>query len=227
MIPEALFITGTDTGVGKTAIGAAIALCLREAGLTVAAFKPIETGVPRSGGRLSDGQVLFQASNAVSQEGAGLYTLKHPLAPAVAAEMERVEMDIRQIVERFHQLKSQSDIVIVEGVGGIMVPIRWDYFVLDLIKELLIPVAIVARAGLGTINHTVLTYTALKGKGIEVFAIVLNAYPSHPELAEKTNPDALRRATGFERVFILPQLQTQHEAAVAQMLKPWVRNWFR
>jgi dethiobiotin synthetase len=155
-----------------------------------------------------------------------LYNLKQPLAPAVAAEIEKVKIDVRRIIERCRQLKDQSDVFIVEGVGGVMVPIRWDYLVLDLIKELKLPTVIVARAGLGTINHTVLTYNALKAGGVEVFGIALNGYPASPGIAEETNPEAVKRMTGYARVFVLPQCEGESASAVAQALTPFVRALF-
>lgn len=226
MLPEALFITATDTGVGKTAVAAAIALSLREAGKKVAAFKPVETGVPPPEGQPSDAEILGKACGLSSQEEVSLYSLKHPLAPAVAADREKVDIDVERIVERFRQLKEENDLVLVEGVGGLMVPIRWDYSVLNLIDDLGVPVLIVARPGLGTINHTELTCRALRRHKAKIFAVVLNGSSPHPGLAERTNPQALHRLTKLRRIYALPHCPRPDTLAVATALKPIVRDWF-
>jgi dethiobiotin synthetase len=98
--------------------------------------------------------------------------------------------------------------------------------VLDLIKDLKLPTVIVARAGLGTINHTTLTYNALVANGADIFGIVLNDYPASPGLAEETNPEAVKRMTGFARVFVLPHCEAETAPAVAQALTPFVRALF-
>lgn len=220
--PAALFVTGTDTGVGKTVVAAGIISLLKDAGVRVAGFKPVESGVVP--GRRSDAQVLGEISH--SPEAARLYRLAEPLAPAVAADIEKVSIDPPLIVERFRDLRGRFSIVIVEGVGGVLVPITWDYFVLDLIEDLDIPALIVARAGLGTINHTVLTYRALVERGIEVFGIVLNACPRNPGQADRMNPDAVKRLTGCSRVVMLPRIDGDDPVAIATRLKGALKELF-
>lgn len=226
MFPEALFVTGTDTGVGKTVVAAAVTLALREKGWRVATFKPVETGVDSRETQTSDTAILCRASGFLSPDEVNVYRLSHPLAPAVAAELEDVDIDVHHLVERFHDLRRRSDGVIVEGVGGVMVPIRWDYSVLDLIAELGIPVLLVARAGLGTVNHTALTYAALRARGMNIWAVVLNRYPPHPGWAERTNPDALRRFLNVDRIFTLPACSSENTWDTVRTLVPQTYEWF-
>jgi len=135
MLPDSIFITGTDTGVGKTAIATAMALSLRQAGVNVRVFKPVETGVPTRD-EPSDAELLARAAQVPVEE-VCVYRLKAPLAPAVAAQLEGIEIDVQRIVECFNALRRRSDVVIVEGAGGVLVPLRWGngesgpYFLLD------------------------------------------------------------------------------------------------
>lgn len=226
MHPDALFITGTDTGVGKTVVGAAIASLWKDRGLRVAAFKPIETGGSASARGLCDAEMLLRASSLSTQSEVCLYQLDQPLAPAVAAEMQGVDIDVDRIVQHFHRLKEQHDAVVVEGAGGLMVPVRWDYLFLHLIRELALPVVVVARAGLGTINHTLLTCHALTAHDVKIFAIILNRCGFPPDLAEQTNPAAVRRLSGCDRVLVLPELEAGDDWTRAQSLKPFLREMF-
>ena len=140
--------------------------------------------------------------------------------------MDNVRIDPQRIVRHFHRLQKEHDAVIVEGAGGVMVPICWDYSYLDLLRELAIPAVIVARAGLGTINHTLLTNNALRDQGTEVFAIVLNRRSSSPDLAEQTNAAAVRRLTGCDRVWALPEINGSDNGALAQEMKALLRELF-
>ena len=180
-----LFITGTDTGVGKTFVTAALLAELRLRGVRAAAFKPIACGL---GGRhdaeiyvkIMDREQPLDLINSVY--------LRHPLAPSVAAKLERKRIDIQKIHAAYARLSDEYEIVLVEGAGGLLVPIREGYFVADLSKSLKLPLVIVARIGLGTINHTLLTVHAARAKGLKVRGIILNdTVGGKHGLAEKTN----------------------------------------
>ncbi|MDA8387112.1 MAG: dethiobiotin synthase [Nitrospiraceae bacterium] len=214
---KGFFITGTDTGVGKTIVAAALIRFLRWMGFSVCAMKPVESGCVRKGGAPvpSDGIFLRDAAGmSLDISEVTPYALEAPLAPMVASNLEGVRIEPERIKRIFSGLAEKYDAAVVEGVGGLLVPIRRDYFVLDLIVDLGLPVVIVARPGLGTINHTLLTLRCALGAGARVAGIVIN----HPEeadgpgkaaadgLALRTNPDVLRQLAGVPIIGVFPHL---------------------
>jgi dethiobiotin synthetase len=180
-----IFITGTDTAVGKTYVTAALLSDLRRRGLRAAAFKPIACG---EGGR-HDAEI-FAAIMKREQplDVINPIYLRHPLAPSVAARLEHKRIDLRRIRECYRQLASTYSIVLVEGAGGLLVPIRDDYFVADLAGSLKLPLLVVARLGLGTINHSLLTVRQARANGLTVRGIILNdTVGGKRDQAAKTN----------------------------------------
>lgn len=168
-----IFITGTDTGVGKTLVTAALAWSVNELGLNVGVMKPVETGV--APGRPSDAVRLARAARVSdSLDLVRPYTFRLPVAPLAAARAERRPIRIATIVKAYHQLQSQHEVVLVEGAGGLHVPITATIDVLDLIEKLTAPVVVVGRTGLGGVNHAMLTLNALRARGIPILALVLN-----------------------------------------------------
>src|SRR5215212_6593557 len=159
MKPRRLFVTGTDTGAGKTFVTAAIARRARALGKKVFAFKPIETGCePKDGQRIGPDQEIISAAAGDWQTGElrGLYQLLHPLAPSVAARAESIEIDLARIVAVSNSVPD-ANLVVVEGAGGWRVPITNEHDMSSLANKLDAQVVIAARAGLGTINHSLLT----------------------------------------------------------------------
>ncbi len=197
---KGIFITGTDTGVGKTFVACGLIRAMKEKGLDVCPMKPVESGCRTSKGKLvpSDTNKLIKASGV--NEPLDLinpYQLKHPLAPSVAADIEGVKIDRRKILAAHKHLSNKYDLTIVEGAGGIMVPVYKEYLFLDLAKDLNLPVVIVSRAGLGTINHTLLTIGALKNKGLDISGVIINySEKNRKGLSEKTNPDVIEKLGG-------------------------------
>lgn len=184
-----VFVTGTDTGVGKTVVAAALSRRLRERGLRVFAFKPIETGCPVDalGKRLGDDQRELCAAAGGWQTGelAGVYRLLAAVAPSVAAEAEHVAIDLTRVVEVARQGADQADIAVVEGAGGWRVPISAGVDMGTLARALGLPVILVARATLGTINHTLLSLEAIERDGCRVAGVVLSRRPEDSlELAQ-------------------------------------------
>jgi dethiobiotin synthetase len=201
------FITGTDTGVGKTVVAAAIASYLCGKGVNVGVMKPAETGCAKRAGELvpSDAVLLKRASGTDDILGAVCpYRFSEPLAPSVAAVRACRELDPRLIVKVFRALSRGRDTMIVEGAGGLMVPLFGSYTYLDLAAELKMPIVIVGRLGLGSINHTLLTVEAAKAKGLDIHGIVLNSTrKGRKGVAEKTNPGLIKELSGVERVATL------------------------
>ncbi|RLA90072.1 MAG: dethiobiotin synthase [Deltaproteobacteria bacterium] len=195
-----VFVTGTDTGVGKTVIAAGLTAALRELGQAAVYFKPIQSGARATEDGLIPDDALFAQQMANLEEPLAMLTpisLKLPLAPAVAAAQAGVRIDLNRIAAAFNDLARRYDFLVVEGAGGLYVPlIDTDFLVLDLACWLNLPLVVVARPGLGTINHTTLSVKAALSAGLEVAGIIINQYPEHPGLAARTNPEIIAALTG-------------------------------
>jgi dethiobiotin synthetase len=192
---KGIFITGTDTGVGKTHITAILAVALRQRELRVGVMKPVETGCPMENGQLQplDSLFLRQISGCTApQELVTPYTFAEPLAPALAAQHAEQNIDLDHIGECYEQLVNEHDIVLVEGAGGLLVPLTRDTYFLDLAARLELPILVVARNMLGTINHTTLTVTVAKQR-CQVSGIVLNTLiAGAQDQSQASNAEALR-----------------------------------
>lgn len=190
-----LFIAGTDTGCGKTSVACALARTLRRAGLRVRALKPVETGCDAGadGERIpADALALAEAcGDPAPLERLCPYRLALPAAPIVAAGAESVAIELPRIRKAYREAKSAADLVIVEGAGGLLVPIADDFGMADLAAQLDLPLLLVARASLGTINHTLLTLEAAAARSLRVLGLVVSH--AAPELgsAERANLDHL------------------------------------
>jgi dethiobiotin synthetase len=195
-----IFITGTDTGVGKTYVGAGLAAALREKGIDVGVMKPAETGCVLRKGVLRPRDTLKLIKAGGVDDPLDLvnpYRFLDPLAPAIAAAREGKGINIKRIVSAFHSLARKHSCMLVEGAGGIMVPLTTGHYYLDLAGILNLPVLVVARPGLGTINHTLLTVMALRSRRLRIAGIVVNhCSKKRPGLAERTGPRAIERLSG-------------------------------
>lgn len=190
-----LFITGTDTGVGKTVVAGAIAGWFARRGSRVAVCKPLATGcVHRREGLVSE-DAEFLAHHADAKFPLDIICpmrFAEPLAPAVAAQRAGTVVDWSIIDRAIRTMSRSSDVLIVEGIGGVCVPMDDSHTVLNMIGWLRLPAVIVARAGLGTINHTLLTLQALRQGDVPIVGVVINQYPPEtPGIAEETNPRAI------------------------------------
>jgi dethiobiotin synthetase len=192
---KGLLITGTDTGVGKTQVTAVLALAMRRCGLRVGVMKPVETGCPVEQSRLlpQDSLFLRQISGCTApQELVTPYTLLAPLAPAIAAQHEGKEIDLAHIVHCYAALAEKHDIILVEGAGGLLVPLTKHHSFLDLAARLALPILVVARNILGTINHTALTVT-VASQCCQVLGVVLNTLsPEREDESQASNIQALQ-----------------------------------
>jgi dethiobiotin synthetase len=212
-----VLVTGTDTGVGKTVIAAAIVTALRARGVRAIGFKPAETGV--EAGREADSEILARASATNDPLTAPLLKLAEPLAPAVAADRAGVALNPDAVESRIAELRRAGYTVVVEGAGGVMVPLAWDYTVLDLARASDLDAIVVARAGLGTLNHVAMTVMLLRAREIAIRGVVLNGRSPLPDLAESTNPVALARLLHGLRIVETPhQLTNDPIAAAARVI---------
>jgi len=209
-----IFITGTDTGVGKTLVAACLALHLKERGKRVGVMKPIETGVAPAHPNHSDAARLRAIVESEDAIGAVCpYQFPLPLAPLAAARAERSTIDPNAINRVYRLLAKDHDVMVVEGIGGVHVPIANGTDVMDLIKRLRLPVIVVGRSGLGGINHALLTIEALRRKKLTVAALVLNATrpvrSQEARLQERTTVEILRKQA---RVPVIGPLPYRSEA---------------
>jgi dethiobiotin synthetase len=183
-----LFITGTDTGVGKTRTVVQLLRLLRASGTSCAGMKPICCGDRQ------DAELLLAAGGGgLTIDDVNPVWLRTPAAPIVGSLTEEVSIDIERILAAFHALQNQVEHVIVEGVGGWLVPIRSDYFVSDLAVEMKLPVLVVAQSRLGCLNHTALTVRSVAAHKLRCLGVALIAAPGTSDIAAATNADILKR----------------------------------
>ncbi|MEK6762066.1 MAG: dethiobiotin synthase [Nitrospirota bacterium] len=207
--PLGIFITATDTGVGKTLVASALAACLTQRGIDVGVMKPVETGVSRSRKLQSDGARLRKAAGTRDPTTEVCpYVFRLPVAPLSAARAERKTVQMATILRTFRTLCQKHTFMAVEGVGGIYVPITQSLNLLDLINKMRLPVIVVGRSGVGGINHALLTLHALCEQNIPVVALVLNQQrPVRTKVArtqEESTVNLLRRLAGVPVVGPLP-----------------------
>jgi len=225
MPPKGIFITGTDTGVGKTVVAAAIARLLKEQGADIGVMKPVTSGCEEVEGRLvpEDAELLAWGAglSGVDTDSAP-YLLRAPLAPSEAAAREGVRIDFDRIVDAFTRQATRHEYVIVEGAGGLMVPLSGGFLIADLVKRLDLPLLVVARPGLGTVNHTVLTCFAARQLGIRVAGVVINNYPEAPGCAEQSAPHLISSLAGAPVLGILPHMTESDPRSMVAQLAAWL-----
>ena len=223
---QGIFITGTDTGVGKTVATLVLATLLQDQGYNVGVMKPVQCGGDdaaflKKSLRLSDQLVEINPCFA-----------REPLSPHLAFRGEKRKIDVEKIRAAYGRLKQRHDIVLVEGAGGLMVPLTHDYFVADLIRDMELELIIVARLGLGTINHTLLTIGQARSQGIEVRGVLFSEasprkhgipWATLPGLPEKTNPQAVRTLGNVELLGTIPYLKSLRRLEIVRRCAPAVR----
>jgi dethiobiotin synthetase len=189
---NALLITGTDTGVGKTWVGRALCRALSQAGRRVVAIKPVETGCAGATSADEDGALLAAATGQAE-----------PLAAAADAAGEPIDLDALML--RIEALSAGADVLLIEGSGGLLTPIAWEWTIVDVARSLDAAALLVGSDRLGTINHAVMTLSALELAGLEVAGMVLTA-PETPDASTGTNAASIARLAGLDRIVTLPRL---------------------
>ncbi|GAB4173120.1 MAG: dethiobiotin synthase [Geothermobacteraceae bacterium] len=213
-----VFITGTDTGVGKTWVAAALTRFLSRRGLRVAVCKPVETGVDDTSLPGPDARLLLEASGCDwPLEQVAPYRLTRPLAPDQAARIDDVRLDLNRMVDAVQVLAEQADFIVVEGAGGLMVPLCGGLLIADLARQLDLPLLVVARAGLGTINHTLLTSFAARQMELPLAGIIINGMPAAPDEAEANAPHAIASLASASLLATLPQIETAMPKGIDQL----------
>jgi dethiobiotin synthetase len=204
-----LFVTGTDTGVGKTLITAGLAAALRALGIDIGVMKPVETGCPTRRGRLLplDAMTLREASGSRDAlDAINPYRFGEPLAPMVAAQRLGRRIDVGRLKDRFARLAGRHPAMLVEGAGGLMVPITETSSFLDLAGLLKLPLLVVIGSRLGALNHARLTVEAALHVRLPVAGAILNHPNEHRSLAQRTNLLALRRVLPVPVLAEIPHL---------------------
>lgn len=192
--PRGLFVTGTDTEVGKTFLAGAILAALSARGERVAAFKPAVTGLDDPQPDLpSDPELLAAAAGGAAPDDVAAYRFGPAVSPHLAAEEHGTDIDPKLLVTRAREVGAGRDALVVEGAGGLLVPLRDTFLIRDLAVMLGLPVLIAARPGLGTINHALLTLEAARSFGLDVRAVVLTPWPEHPTVMQRSNLETIAR----------------------------------
>jgi dethiobiotin synthetase len=219
-----IFVTGTDTGVGKTVVAAVLARLLRVRGVNVGVMKPVTSGCREENGLLvsDDALLLSQAAGVPCSDDVAPYLLREPVAPAEAAKTGGATIDFSRIREAYDRLVAGHDFVIVEGAGGLMVPLAGGLLVADLTRQLELPLLVVARPNLGTINHTVLTCFAAQQMGLQVAGVIINNYPESPGLAERSAPHQIGSLCGAPVLGIWPHRDDIDEQEMVEGLADWL-----
>jgi dethiobiotin synthetase len=200
----AVFVTGTDTGVGKTVLSAALGLAAQSQGLSAVVLKPAQTGWD---GEIAGDAEFCQAVLGTDEpfEAICPYVLREPLAPAVAAALEGVRIDVSVVKRAFDALRARYDMVIVEGAGGLLVPFAEGIDMAGLAGHLDLPLIVAARPSLGTLNHTLLTLEAIHRRGLSPIGVVISGFPEDGGIDVLTNPGALARLTPVPLLGVLPK----------------------
>ncbi len=206
MKSKGIFITGTDTGVGKTFVASLIVKALRKNGIDVGVMKPVETGCSQKSSILKPDDALLLKRAAQVDDDIGMinpYRFKEPAAPSIAARKNSIQIKLSKIKECYKRLAAKHDFMMVEGAGGLLVPLNDKETIVDLIKLLELSVIIIAASRLGAINHTLLTVKCAKQLGVKIHGIIFNNPTAHKEIS-LVNMEEVKRFTDVEIIGEIP-----------------------
>jgi len=186
------FVTGTDTGAGKTIVAAALCAAIGATGERVAAFKPVVTGTddPAADGWPADHELLARVTGARAED-VCTQTYGPAVSPHLAAQLAGAALALEPLAAAARAAAARAGVLVVEGVGGLLVPLNDTHDVRDLAVELGLPLVIAARPGLGTINHSLLTIAAARARGLDVRAVVLTPWPEQPSVMQRSNRETI------------------------------------
>ncbi len=224
------FVTGTDTGAGKTVLAASLVAAARAQGIQVTALKPVITGLgePADPAWPADHELLARAAGTSAARVTAI-GFDPPVSPHLAAELAGSPIDPHSLEDWIHEAGGGAELVVVEGVGGLLVPLAGQYDVRHLAVALDLPLLVAARPGLGTINHTLLTLEAARAAGLDVTAVVLTPWPESPGPLERSNRATIERL-GAVSVETLPEIARAEpgllgDAAKSLPLRQWLSRW--
>jgi len=234
MAVSAYFITGTDTDVGKTIVTAGLSALSCHSGLKTAVMKPVQTGTKDYLPDLDTVRKLSPFILRLPQEQAMPYMFPLAASPHLAAAEAGVSIDIGLIKQRIRDIISSPtlDVLLIEGAGGVLVPINHEYTFLDLMKELNFPVIIVAKTGLGTINHTLLSLEVMKRAGLEIHGIIFNKMPLNPAIIDRDNIITIEKMGGVPILGIINEIEfnddeEKNQAALLSEFRKNIKSPFR
>ena len=206
---KGVFVTGTDTGVGKTLVAGGIAKILKDSGKRVGVFKPVASGCSHTNEGLVNADSEFLRYHSHCNHSLSVISpvgYVTPAAPIVCEEHENRLVDFGAIADAYCRICDDSDVVVVEGIGGVRVPISEGVDVLEMARWFGLPVVVVTRPDLGTINHTLMTLDLIRGAGLELAGVVISGYDAmNVSLAEETLPQVLTEWGGVEILSIVPR----------------------
>ena len=216
---KSLFITGTDTGIGKTCISAGLALALKKSGVNVGVMKPFMCGMKQKTGSADDDvTILTNAANVIDpRELVNPFFSPIPASPYTAAKNSGTKININHVLDSYEKLSKIHDVILVEGIGGIMTPILKKFSIIDLIKELHTNTLIVTSSKIGTVNHTVMTCKLCKDLEIPVKGLIINNFDSEGYPILELERD-LNDLTDLPILCSLPHLNNFNLDDLAQMI---------
>ncbi|SDB97456.1 dethiobiotin synthase [Shouchella lonarensis] len=213
------FITGTDTDVGKTIIASGLAAVLKARGIDVGVFKPLLSGIAREHPESDTSLLKRMSGTLLSHEEITPFQFEEPLAPYMAAALHGQRVEMAEVLAHWADIKDKHGCFIVEGAGGLAVPLGDRFLVSDLIRALKLPIIIVARPDLGTVNHTLLTVQYAKQLGIQVVGVIINGMSATPSLAEQTNPKLMEEWCDVPVLGITPKMNKVTEESLKAMIE--------
>ncbi|KYD29453.1 dethiobiotin synthase [Parageobacillus toebii] len=222
---KAIFITGTGTEIGKTVATSFLAFVFQKMGLNTKIFKPIQTGLAEDGVSFAD-QYWYEKVVGLAQS-EGLYYMEPAVSPHLAATLTNTTIDPALIVEKIEQWKRQYDIVLVEGAGGLAVPLiekeQGFYMTNDLIREYNIPIIIVSLAGLGAIHHTVTTVSYAQQQGIRILGLIFNQFNAE-SIIHVNNIETIKKMLDLPVIATLPSLAKVTKHTMMALAECWLEN---
>ncbi len=209
---KVVFVAGTDTGVGKTMVAGGIAAALRLKGIDVGVMKPVSCG-----GR-EDAEFLIRCAGVSDPiDLVNPIALREPLSPNVAAAAEGRKIDLGAFRKAFKELSRRHEVVVVEGCGGLLVPVTDSYWAIDLIRDCRAKTVLVSRSGLGAINHSLLSLEALRSRRLPVVGVVFNRLTGGPaSVPERTNPEVVARLGKTLSLGVFPYMKSCGENCVGK-----------